>query len=241
MSSLVQSAKSMFLISIKTSGVKWWFLLKCVWSASKEVTEVYGKKHSCLLLEMHVSPVKALGSERTLWLAHEWPHYPGSWAHPLTLHSNPPPAWPLLSCLLLKTHLSQLPPLDNNQAPGFCQGWKNDCSSCLKIYCFFRCCCLFRQSDIMLKVHSSCGLDRAMFGKWCVWHSIHLTSWALTQLLKREWMHTQEHHTDMVGPKSCLLVALLRVFSKHRPISDSLCSAVIPHTPRHPPHIRTSV
>lgn len=134
---------------------------------------------------MHVSPVKALGSEKTLWLAHDWPHYPGSRVHPLTLHSNPPPAWPLLSCLLLKTHLSQLLPLDNNQGPGICQGSKNDCSSCLKIYCFFRCCyCLFRQSNIMVKVHSSCGLETwqclgsDVWGTASMWLSGHSLSYS---------------------------------------------------------------
>lgn len=180
---------------------------------------------------MHVSPVKALGSERTLWLDHDWPHYPGSRAHPLTLHSNPPPVWPLFSSLLLKTHLSQLLPLDNNQAPGLCQGSENDCSSCLKIYCFFRCCChLFTQSDIMLKVHSSCELETGQCLVMC--GAQHPSDFLGPQLLSREWMYPQEHHTDMAGPKRYLLVALLQVFSKHRPISDSLHSAVMPHTPR---------
>lgn len=45
----------------------------------------------------------------------------------------------------------------------------------------------------------------------------------------------------MADPKSCLLVALLWVFSKHRPISDSLYSVIMPHTPRHAAHTRTSV
>lgn len=86
-SSLVQSAKSMFLISIKTLEVKWWFLIKLVWSASKDVAEVYGKKHSCLLLENVCEPCKVPGSERTLWLTDDGPRYPGTRAHPLTLHS----------------------------------------------------------------------------------------------------------------------------------------------------------
>lgn len=90
-SSLVQSAKSMFLISTKTLEVKWWFLIKWVWSASKEVAEVYRKKHSCLLLENACEPCKVPVSKRTLGLPKDWPRYPERRVHPFTLHSNPPP------------------------------------------------------------------------------------------------------------------------------------------------------
>jgi len=63
-------------------------------------------------------------------------------------------------------------------------------------------------------------------------HSIPLSFWVLTQLLKREWMYTQEHCTDTAVPNSHLLVALLQLCYKHRPMDDSLCSVVMPRTPR---------
>lgn len=91
-SPLVQLAKAGFLISIKTRGVKWEVLIKRVWSTSKEVAEVCGKKHSCQLLRNACEPRGVPGSERTLRLAGDCPHYPRQRVHPLTLRSNPPPA-----------------------------------------------------------------------------------------------------------------------------------------------------
>lgn len=95
------------------------------------------------------------------------------------------PPNPLLQCtsslnsssfLLPKTHLSQLLPLENNQAPGLCQRSKNDCSSCLsfKIYCFFRFCCyLFRQSSSMLKGKSTAAVDQRQGNVQEVMHTGH--------------------------------------------------------------------
>lgn len=91
-SPLVQLAKAGFLISIKTRGVKWEVLIKRVWSTSKEVAEVCGKKHSCQLLQNACEPRGVPGSERTPRLAGDCPHYPRQRVHPLTLRSNPPPA-----------------------------------------------------------------------------------------------------------------------------------------------------
>lgn len=56
------------------------------------------------------------------------------------------------------------------------------------------------------KVHSSCGLDRAMFRKSCMRRSTHLSFWALAQLLKREQTYTQEHCMDTSGCPRPLLV-----------------------------------
>lgn len=108
---LVQLAKSMFLISIKTVEVKWCFLIKQVGSASKEVAEVYGKKHSCLVLENVCEPCEVPGSKTTQWLTDDWPHYPGRGAHPFALHSNPPPAWNPYSWKLSSFHWIIIKPL----------------------------------------------------------------------------------------------------------------------------------
>lgn len=87
-SCLVQLAKSVFLISIKTWGVKWWFLIKWVWSVSKEVAEVYGKKHSCQFLQNMCEP-GCEGSRGSAMPTLIWK------AHPQTLCFNVPPAWTL--------------------------------------------------------------------------------------------------------------------------------------------------
>lgn len=151
-----------------------------------------------------------------------------------------------LSSLLLKTHLSQLLPLDNNQAPGLCQRSKYDCSSCLrfKIYCFFRCCCcLFRQSHLIRKGKSTAAADQpgqCLGSNVCGAALICLSGHSLSCL--RESGHTPKSiaWTQAAVPDRCLLVALLQLSSKHGPIGDSLCSVVTPHTPRCAPQISTS-
>lgn len=233
----------MFLISIKTLEVKWCFLIKRVWSASKEVAEVYGKKHSCRLLENACEPCKVLGSKRTLWLADDWPCYPGRRVHPPTLHSNPPPAWTLWVpyswklIYLSPFHWIIIKPLGSARDQSMIAPVVSKSIASLDAVVAYsdKATLCWKESPQQLRIR-----DRAMFKKWCMQCSIRLSFWTLAQLLKREWTYAQEDCMDMAVPNSRLLVALLQLFSKHRPIDDSLCSVVMPHTLRRAPQISTS-
>lgn len=233
----------MLLISIKTLEVKWWFLIKQVWSASKEVAEAYGKKHPCLLLENACEACKVTDSQKTLWLADDWPCYPARSVHPLALHSNPPPAWTLWVSYSWKLiylssfHWIIIKPL------GFARDQSMIAPVVSKSIASLDAAVAYSDKATLGCKESPQQLwirDRAMFRKWYTQWSIHLSFWVLGQLLKREWVYTQEHCTDTAVPNSSLLVALLQLFSKHRPIDDSLCSVVMPHTPKRAPQMSTS-
>lgn len=107
------------------------------------------------------------------------------------------------------------------------------------MYCIFRCCyCLFRQSDPYAerKVHSSCGLEtgQCLGSDVCSAVSLCLSGRSLSCLRESGCIPKSTAQTRL-SP-----TALLQLFSKHRPTDDSLCSVVMPHTPRQAPQISTS-